>query len=135
MVEFARGQRLGFGYDYNNLDQTRFDYDKADSNKLWVEYKNTMLDSVSGRLKYQYVKRDSTPNSTTTPPLTANNPDYLLPYTSAFDLQSMTANQFKLYLDWNPMASWDSRSRATGPRRTSTTSPLAVPVLTARVTS
>ena len=26
---FARGQRLGFGYDYSNLDQTRVDYDKS----------------------------------------------------------------------------------------------------------
>ncbi len=60
--KFARGNRLGFGYDYTNLDQDRFDYDKSRSNKLWVEYKNTMLDSLAARLKYQYVKRDSDSN-------------------------------------------------------------------------
>jgi len=99
---FARGQRLGFGYDYTNLDQTRVDYDKSHTNKLWVEYKNNMLDVVSGRLKYQWLKRDSTLNYSNAG-LTANDPQYLLPYTSAFDLQSSTTNQVKLYLDYNPM--------------------------------
>ena len=60
--KFLRGNRLGFGWDYNDLDQTRVDYDKSHWNKLWVEYKNTMLDTLSGRLKYQYIKRDSTLN-------------------------------------------------------------------------
>ena len=45
---FARGQRLGFGYDYLNIDQTRVDYDKSHTNKLWVEYKNTMFDTLVG---------------------------------------------------------------------------------------
>ena len=101
---FARGQRFGFGWDYNNLDQTRVDYDKAHWNKLWAEYKNTMFDTVSGRLKYQYIKRDADLNFTNDPLPNggANNPNYLLPFTSAFDLQSNTTNLFKLYLDWVP---------------------------------
>ena len=99
---FARGQRLGFGYDYNNLDQTRVDYDKSHWNRLWVEYKNTMLDTVSGRLKYQYLKRDSTSNYSNAG-VSPNDPNYLLPFTSAFDLQSSTTNQVKLYLDYSPM--------------------------------
>ena len=92
--KFARGQRLGFGWDYNDLDQTRIDYDKSHWNKLWAEYKNTMLDTLSARLKYQYVKRDSTLNFSNDPLPNggANNPNYLLPYTSAFDLQSNTTN-------------------------------------------
>ena len=49
------------------------------------------------------MKRDSTLNFSNEG-LTANNPNYLLPYTSAFDLQSSTTNQVKLYLDYNPMA-------------------------------
>ena len=104
--KFARGQRLGFGYDYNNLDQTRVDYDHSHDNKLWVEYKNTMLDTLSARLKYQYLKRDSELNFSNNPLPNggANNPNYLLPFTSAFDLQSNTTNLVKLYLDWSPMA-------------------------------
>ena len=121
--KFARGNRLGFGWDYYDLDQTRVDYDKAHWNKLWVEYKNTMLDTLTGRIKYQYVKRDSTPTSATTgSERGANDPNFLLPYTSAFDLQSSTTNLVKLYLDWTPMATWASRSKATGPRTTTTMS-------------
>ncbi len=105
--KFAPGNRFAVGWDYNDLDQTRFDYDKSHWNKLWGEYKNTMLDTLTGRLKYQYVKRDSTPNFTNDPLPNggANNPNYLLAYTSSFDLQSSTTNMWKLYLDWNPMPS------------------------------
>ena len=102
--KFARGNRLGFGWDYYNLDQDRFDYDKSHQNKLWVEYKNTMLDSLAARLKYQYVKRDSDSNLSDAG-LNANDPNYLFRYTSAFDLQSSTTNLLKLNLDWNPIAS------------------------------
>ena len=120
--KFARGQRLGFGYDYNNLDQTRVDYDKSHSNSLWVEYKNTMLDTVSARLKYQYLKRDSDLNFSNNPLPNggANNPNFLLPFTSAFDLQSNTTNQVKL-ARLEPDAASACRSRATGPRSSSTT--------------
>ena len=64
-----------------------------------------MFDTLSGRLKYQYIKRDSTLNFTNDPLPNggANNPNYLLPFTSAFDLQSNTTNLVKLYLDWTPM--------------------------------
>ncbi len=71
-------------------------------NKLWVEYKNTMLDTLSARLKYQYLKRDATSNYSNAG-LSANDPNYLLPYTSAFDMQSSTTNEVKLILDWSPM--------------------------------
>ena len=100
--KFARGNRLGFGWDYNDLDQTRIDYDKSHWNKFWFEYKNTMLDSLSARLKYNYVKRDSTSNWSDEG-VNANDPNYLLRYVSAFDLQSSTTNLLKLNLDWSPM--------------------------------
>ncbi len=102
--KFLRGNRLGFGWDYNDVDQTRVDYDKAHWNKVWAEYKNTMLDTFSGRLKYQYIKKDATLNfSNQGINGGANNPNYLIPYTSAFDMQSSTTNLLKLYLDWAPM--------------------------------
>ena len=120
---FARGQPAGFGWDYNDVDQTRIDYDKSHWNKLWAEYKNTMLDTLSARLKYQYLKRDSTLNFSNDPLPNggANNPNYLLPYTSAFDLQSNTTNQFKLTSTGTRWRTSACRSRATGPRSISTT--------------
>ncbi|MBK9115242.1 MAG: OmpA family protein [Betaproteobacteria bacterium] len=100
--KFARGQRVGFGWDYYDIDQTAPDYDKSHTNKLFLEYKNTMLDTLSGRLKYQYVKRDSDLNWTTNG-LSPNDPLYLLAYTSSFNLQSATSNIVKLNLDWTPL--------------------------------
>ncbi|TMH37647.1 MAG: hypothetical protein E6H66_01930, partial [Betaproteobacteria bacterium] len=96
---FARGQRLGFGYDYWNLDQTRVDYDKAHANTVFVEYKNTMFDTISGRIKYRYIKRDSTHNFSNEG-VSPNDPNFLLPFTSAFDMQDLTTNGIRLYLDW-----------------------------------
>ncbi|MCC7327682.1 MAG: MtrB/PioB family outer membrane beta-barrel protein [Burkholderiales bacterium] len=99
---FARQQRLGFGWDYNDVDQARPDYDAMHWNKLWAEYKNTMLDTLSARLKYQYIKRDATLNWSNAG-VSPNDPNYLLRYMSSFDMQDMTANQIKLTLDWNPL--------------------------------
>jgi outer membrane protein OmpA-like peptidoglycan-associated protein len=61
-----------------------------------------MLDTLSARLKYQYLKRDATSNYSNTG-ISPNDPNYLLPYTSAFDMQSSTTNQVKLYLDYSPL--------------------------------
>ena len=103
--KFARGNRLGFGWDYYNLDQDRFDYDKSHANKLWVEYKNTMLDSLAARLKYQYVKRDSDSNLSNCRDRRERSATTCCGTRTAFDLQSSTANILKLNLDWNPIAS------------------------------
>ena len=99
---FARGQRLGVGYDYWNLNQTRVDYDKAHANTFFVEYKNTMLDTLQARVKYRYIKRDSTSNFSNAG-LSPNDNNYLLPFTSAFDMQDLTTNGVRLWLDWQPM--------------------------------
>jgi hypothetical protein len=101
--KFMRGNRLGFGWDYNDLDQHRFDYSGGTWNKFFVEYKNTMLDTLSARIKYQYIDRDSD-STLGNAGVNANDPEYLLRYTTAFDMQSSTTNQLRLYLDWNPMA-------------------------------
>jgi len=104
--KIARGQRVGFGWDYNDQNMTRVDYTDTHWNKLWAEYKNTMFDTVSGRIKYQYLKRDSTLafSNDPLPNGGGNNPEFLLPFTSAFDYQSNTTNLVKLVLDWTPMA-------------------------------
>ena len=98
---FAKGQKVGFGYDYLDLEQERFDYSETQTGKFFVEYKNTMLENLTGRIKYQYISRDATSNFSNVG-VSPNNPNYLYPYTSAFDMQDMTANQVKLNLDWTP---------------------------------
>ena len=98
---FTRGQKVGFGYDFLDLEQERFDYSGTQTQKFFVEYKNTMLENFSARVKYQYITHDSDSNFSNVG-VSANNPDYLYPYTSAFDMQAFTANQLKLNLDWTP---------------------------------
>jgi outer membrane protein OmpA-like peptidoglycan-associated protein len=98
----TRGQRLGAGLDYWDIDQTRVDYDKAHATTFFVEYKNTMLDSLSGRIKYRYIKRDSTHNFSNQG-VNSSDPNFLLPFTSAFDMQDLTTNEVRLFLDWTPM--------------------------------
>ncbi len=132
---FAQSQRLGFGYDYNHLDQTRVDYDKSSINKVWVEYKNSMLDTLTGRLKYQYIKRDSTLNYSNEG-LSAKRSE--LP-------PALHVGVRPAELDDQPcqVVSWtgtrcrcsDCRSREIGRSRTTTTSPTAARMPTARVTS
>jgi OOP family OmpA-OmpF porin len=99
---FARGQRVGFGYDYWDLDQTRIDYDKAHASTVFAEYKNTAFDTLTGRVKYRYIKRNSTHNFSNDG-VSPNDPNFLLPFTSAFDMQDLTTNEVRLYLDWTPM--------------------------------
>ncbi|HEY2815884.1 MAG TPA: MtrB/PioB family outer membrane beta-barrel protein [Casimicrobiaceae bacterium] len=99
---FARNQRLGFGYDYLDLHENRIDYDNMHQSKAWIEYKNTMLDTLTGRLKYAYINRDATSNFSNDG-VSPNDPNFLLPFTSAFDTQSSKTNQVKLDLDWSPI--------------------------------
>ena len=104
--KFARGQRLGFGWDYTDLDQDA------------LRLRQVALEQAVGRVQehdarhavrppevpVRQARLDANFGNDPLPNGGANNPNYLLPYTSAFDLQSSTTNLLKLYLDWNPMA-------------------------------
>jgi hypothetical protein len=60
-----RGNRLGFGFDYNHITQNRPDFDDTSTNTYWVEWKNTQLDNVTARIKYSYIHRHSTSSAAT----------------------------------------------------------------------
>jgi hypothetical protein len=98
VVEVRAGQRLGFGYDYLNIDQTRVDYDSSHTNKLWVEYKNTMFDTWSGRLEVPVpeARHGSQLHQQPASGRRREQPEFLLAFTSAFDMQSSTTNLVKL---------------------------------------
>jgi hypothetical protein len=103
----ARGHRLGFGFDYNDTKREgRWDYDRTKDKRLFVEYKNTMLDEVSGRIKYTHLERDSSfllANSGTG----ATDSAYWNRYVTAFDLANVKQDQVKLTFDWTPAPNWD----------------------------
>ena len=72
------------------------------TNKFFVEYKNTMLDKFTGRLKYQYLKRDADINFSNVG-VEPQQPE--LPASVHVGVRHAgrsTTNQIKLNLDWTP---------------------------------
>ncbi|MFZ3323497.1 MAG: MtrB/PioB family outer membrane beta-barrel protein [Usitatibacter sp.] len=107
-----RGSRLSGGWDYLDTDQTRVDFDHVRDNKLWVEYKNTSLDELSLRVKYQYLQRRSDfllGDSGTGP----TDPNYINRFVARFDNSDMNRNYLKLIGDWTPAELVDVSLEAT----------------------
>ena len=102
-----RGNRIGGGYDYLDTDrQGRHDFGSTEDKRIWLEYKNTVLDNVAGRLKFQRLERDSDfllANSGSTP----NDSAYWDRYVTAFDLSGVKQDSWKLSLDWSPAPNLD----------------------------
>jgi MtrB/PioB family decaheme-associated outer membrane protein len=101
----AKGQRLGAGWDYLDMDVERPDYNSSKDNKFWVEYKNTVLPDLAARVKYTYLDRNSNflMGSDGTGP---SDPAFLERFITRFDLQDLHSNQVKLMLDWSPVPLW-----------------------------
>jgi MtrB/PioB family decaheme-associated outer membrane protein len=102
----ARGQRLGGGLEYMNRDQNRPDYDEIEDTKLFLEYKNTMVEGLAMRLKYTYLDRDShflLGNAGAN----ANDVHFLERFIGRFDNQPVERNEVKLVLDWTPSPLFD----------------------------
>ena len=103
---FARGQRIGGGFEFQNKDGNRPDYDEVEDKKLFLEYRNTMVDGLAFRLKYTFLDRDSTfllGHEGTD----ANDVLFLERYIGRYDLQPVERNEFKLNLDWTPSPLFD----------------------------
>jgi hypothetical protein len=104
---FDRNNRIGGGYDYLDTEREgRFDFDRTKDKRLFLEYKNTMLDDFSGRLKYTRLERSSSfllGNSGTG----TTDPNYENRYVTAFDLSNVDQDQLKLTLDWTPAPNFD----------------------------
>ena len=103
---FDRGNRIGAGWDYWDVDQNREDYDHHTDNKFFVEYKNTMLPDLTARFKYQYLQRRSD-YLRSDAGVNANDPEFLQRFVGRFDLANLNQNQFKLTVDWSPMPMLD----------------------------
>ena len=54
-----RQNRVGVGYDFMDKEQDRFDFDKSEEKKWFAEWKTTMVENLSARVKYTELKRDS----------------------------------------------------------------------------
>jgi Putative outer membrane beta-barrel porin, MtrB/PioB len=92
-------QKLMGGYNYLKVDRDLHIATETEDNKVWIEYRNSMLANVSGRLKYQYVQRRSDINHAFTASGTAN-PNQVAFYYSSYDVSNNNQNQVKANVDW-----------------------------------
>ncbi len=95
----SRGNKLSGGLDYTHVDRERVDFPKNDERKVFVEWKNSSLDALTGRIKYQYLTRRS--HFDADEAALAANPIDL--YVRRFDLANVNQNLVKLVLDATPL--------------------------------
>ncbi len=101
-----RTNRLVFGVDYVDLNRDRVDFDETKDWRETVEYKNTSLDSLTARAKYQHLQRRShflEGESGTS----ANDPEFLNRFIARFDASNVDQDLFKIGMDATPAELWD----------------------------
>jgi len=109
---FMPKNRLGVGWDYMKTTQNRFDYDNIKTNKVFVEWKNTALDNLSGRVKYTHLQRRSD-YLLGNAGVNAGDAAFLERFTSRFDSSNLDRDEVKLVGDWSPMPLLDFSLEAT----------------------
>ena len=93
-----RGNRLTGGFDYYDIVRDRIDFRGNQDRKLYGEWKNSSLDTLTARFKYQYLERRSAwgvPGA-----VTAFNPTEN--YVRRFDLANVNQDLIKVVLDVQP---------------------------------
>ena len=95
--------RLSGGYDYLSTDrEDRPDVDKTRDNRFFIQWANTSFETVSTRLKYQYLNRSSD-FLTDDAGFNANSPFYLERFNRAYDVADVDQHLIKAVVDWTPM--------------------------------
>jgi MtrB/PioB family decaheme-associated outer membrane protein len=96
------GNRLSAGYDHLNINRDRFDSEETKENKIFVQWSNTSLDTLTARFKYQYFWRRSDfliDNAG----FDANSPFYLERFNRSVDVANLNQHIIKAYFDWTPV--------------------------------
>jgi MtrB/PioB family decaheme-associated outer membrane protein len=102
----SRANRLNAGFDYLDMNRDRFDADETREKRAFVQWTNTALDSITARIKYQYLQRRSdflTDNAG----FNANDPYYLERFNRSFDVTNLNQHLVKGNLDWAPLEQLD----------------------------
>lgn len=97
-----RANRFGGGWDYLKTERTRFDFDETKDNRLFVEWKNSSLDTLAARVKYTNLSRKSNfllgDRGTGT-----GDVAYWDRFITAFDVSNLDQKQWKVTLDYAPV--------------------------------
>lgn len=99
----GRESKVLAGLDYIHTDRERADFPKTKETKLFGEYKSAFTDTLSGRIKYQYLQRRSDFEADRSV-LDANPMDL---YVRRFDLANVNQNLIKLVLDQSLPSGFD----------------------------
>ena len=95
----TRQNKLSGGYDYTRVDRERVDFPKSHENKWYAEWKNSSLDWLTTRIKFQRLTRHS--DFDTDAATLAANPIDL--YVRRFDLANVNQNLWKFVFDATPL--------------------------------
>jgi hypothetical protein len=98
----SSGNRFNAGFDYLDTSRNRFDSEATREKKLFVQWSNSSFDSLTARIKYQYLQRRSdflTDNSG----FSANDQYYLERFSHSFDVSNLNQHLIKADLDWEPI--------------------------------
>jgi len=87
--------KLTAGYDYVFTWRERVDFDETKDNKFYAEWKNSSLDELTARIKYQYLDRNSNYSGST-------DPTVIDSFVRRFDLANVNQNLVKVVLDASP---------------------------------
>ena len=94
--------RVAGGWDYLDTKRERHDFEHTKDNKWYLEWKNSSLDLLTARVKYQHLDRDSQfLLGGLNPALSANN--FFNFYLKRFDLAGNDQDLFKVSLDSTPL--------------------------------
>ena len=98
---FDRNNKLLGGYDWESIKRNDYELSglevpKSDDNRLWVEYRNTSWENLSGRLKYEFLQQRSDL-------INDNPPTSVAAYYTAYNVNNFDRNTVKLNVDWTPM--------------------------------
>jgi MtrB/PioB family decaheme-associated outer membrane protein len=94
-----RANKISAGFDYYDVDRERIDFHSNEDKKVFVEWKNSSLDALTGRLKYQYMTRRS--EFVANAAAVAANP--IDAFVRRFDLANVDQNLVKVVLDASPV--------------------------------
>jgi MtrB/PioB family decaheme-associated outer membrane protein len=99
----TRANKLSGGLEWIDIKRERADFQKNTETRAFAEWKNTSLDWMSSRLKYQYMQRRGDFNADAS--VLAANPMDL--FVRRFDVANLDQNLVKLVLDFTPAPLFD----------------------------
>lgn len=94
------------GYEYLNIDRKRDDAESTSDNKFYVQLKNSTLDNISAKIRYERLERSSDFGEGAAGTGVADA-EYVSRFLRRFDATDSSRDTFKLGLEFYPMEHLD----------------------------